>query len=64
MLILVLSHQMFQSLDQEDSQLSVLRIINTQWLLLSNAISNLHQIIFSIIDMLDDDAINNTCNKT
>ena len=55
---------MFQSLDKEDPQLSVLRIINTRWLSLSNAVSNLHQIIFSIISALDDDATNNKCNKT
>jgi hypothetical protein len=55
---------MFQTLDKKDPQLSVLRIINTRWLSLSNAVSNLHQIIFSIIDALDDDAINNTSSKT
>ncbi len=53
---------MFQSLDQEDLQLSVLYIVNTWWLSLSNVISNLHQIIFLIIDAFNDDAINNTYN--
>jgi hypothetical protein len=66
----VSSHQrwqhlkIFQNLDEENSQLSVLRVVNTRWLSLSNAISNLHQIIFSVIDALEDDMNNNTCNKT
>ena len=51
---------MFQTLDKEVLQLSVLRVVNTRWL----SLSNLHQIIFSIIDALDDDAINNACKKT
>jgi len=55
---------MFQNLDEEDPQLSILCIVSTRWLSLFNAVSNLHQIIFSIIDALDDDATNNSCNKT
>src|SRR5581483_1927140 len=39
----------------EDPQLTVLNIINTRWLSMSNVVHNLHQIIFSVIDALNDD---------
>ena len=41
-----------------DPQLTVLNIINTRWLSMSNVVHNLHQILFSIIDALNDDMIN------
>ncbi|GES95219.1 zinc finger protein 862-like [Rhizophagus clarus] len=52
--------KMFQNLVKDDPQLSILCIVSTRWLSLSNTVSNLHQIIFSIIDALDDDANNNS----
>jgi hypothetical protein len=42
----------------EDPQLNILNIINTRWLSMSNVIHNLHQIIFSVIDALNDDLAN------
>ena len=56
--------RLFQSLDKENSQLAVLRVVSTRWLSLSNAVSNLHQIIFSVKDALNDEALNNPCTKT
>ncbi|CAG8763530.1 15065_t:CDS:2, partial [Gigaspora rosea] len=56
--------KLFQSLDNEDPQLSILRVVSTRWLSLSNAVSNLHQIIFSIKDALYDKALNDSCVKT
>ncbi|CAG8608681.1 10494_t:CDS:2 [Dentiscutata heterogama] len=56
--------KLFQSLDNEDSQLSILCVVSTRWLSLSNAVSNLHQIIFSIKDALYDEALNDFCAKT
>jgi hypothetical protein len=46
----------------DDTQLIILNIINTRWLSMSNVVHNLHQIIFSIIDVLNDD-INNAENS-
>ncbi|CAG8850925.1 12913_t:CDS:2, partial [Gigaspora margarita] len=65
-----ISHQkwqhlkLFQSLDNKDLQLAILRVVSTRWLSLSNAVSNLHQIIFSIKDVLYDEAFNDSCTKT
>jgi hypothetical protein len=42
----------------EDPQLTILNIINTRWLSMSNVVHNLYQIIFSIIDALNDDMSN------
>jgi len=42
----------------DDPQLTILNIINTRWLSMSNVVHNLHQIIFSIIDALNDDMTN------
>jgi len=42
----------------EDLQLNILNIINTRWLSMSNVVHNLHQIIFSVIDALNDDLAN------
>ncbi|RGB44033.1 hypothetical protein C1646_749000 [Rhizophagus diaphanus] len=44
--------------DINDTQLTILNIINTRWLSTSNVAHNLHQVIFSVIDALNDDAIN------
>ena len=41
-----------------DPQLTILNIINTRWLSMSNVVHNLHQILFSVIDALNDDMIN------
>ncbi|CAG8492003.1 18823_t:CDS:2, partial [Gigaspora rosea] len=56
--------KLFQSLDNEDPQLAILHIVSTRWLSLSNAVSNLYQIIFSIKDALYDEAFNDPCAKT
>src|SRR3954451_20273658 len=50
----------------EDLQLNILNIINTRWLSMSNVVHNLHQIIFSVIDALNDDMNNaeNSRDKT
>ncbi|CAG8728790.1 20588_t:CDS:2, partial [Cetraspora pellucida] len=56
--------KLFQSLDNEDPQLAILHVISTRWLSLSNAVSNLHQIIFSIKDALYNKALNDFCIKT
>ncbi len=42
----------------DDLQLTVLNIISTRWLSLSNVVSNLYQILDSIIDALNFDKIN------
>ncbi|GET02905.1 ribonuclease H-like domain-containing protein [Rhizophagus clarus] len=41
-----------------DLQLTILNIINMRWLSISNIVHNLHQIIFSVIDALNDDMNN------
>lgn len=43
-------------------QLTILNIINTRWLPMSNVVHNLHQVIFSVIDALNDD-VNNVENS-
>ncbi|CAG8580003.1 26650_t:CDS:2, partial [Gigaspora margarita] len=48
--------QLGVSQDNETPELSILQVVSTRWLSLSNAESNLHQIIFSIIDALQADA--------
>ncbi|CAG8501312.1 162_t:CDS:2 [Scutellospora calospora] len=40
-----------------DPQLNLLNIINTQWLSMSNAVKNLHQILDSVKDALNNDII-------
>jgi len=42
----------------DDPQLTVLNIINTRWLSLSNVVSNLYQILDLIIDALNFDKMN------
>ncbi len=42
----------------DDLQLTILNIISTRWLLLSNIVSNLYQILDSIIDALNFDRMN------
>ena len=42
----------------DDPQLAVLNIINTRWLSLSNVVSNLYQILDSVIDALNSDRMN------
>ena len=42
----------------KDPQLTILNIINTRWLSISNVVHNLHQVIFSVIDALNDDMVN------
>jgi len=42
----------------EDPQLTILNIVNTRWLFMSNVVHNLYQVIFSVIDALNDDMIN------
>src|SRR2546430_3947346 len=42
----------------DEPQLTILNIINTRWLSMSNVVHNLHQIIFSVIDALNDDLAN------
>ena len=38
----------------DDPQLTILNIINTRWLSMSNVVHNLHQIIFSVIDDMNN----------
>ena len=42
----------------KDPQLTILNIINTRWLFMSNVVHNLYQVIFSVINALNDDMIN------
>ncbi|CAG8724255.1 46317_t:CDS:2, partial [Gigaspora margarita] len=49
--------------DNETLELSILQVVSTRWLSLSNVVSNLHQIIFSVIDALQADAVNNSTTK-
>ncbi|CAG8854895.1 45909_t:CDS:2, partial [Gigaspora margarita] len=55
--------QLIQAQDNETPELSILQVVSTRWLSLSNAVSNLHQIIFSEIDALQADAVNNSTTK-
>ncbi|CAG8763563.1 19914_t:CDS:2, partial [Gigaspora margarita] len=56
--------QLFQAQDEESPELAILQVVSTRWLSLSNAVSNLHQINFSVIDALQEDAINNSTAKS
>jgi len=42
----------------KDSQLTILNIVNIRWLSILNIVHNLYQIIFSVIDALNDNMIN------
>ncbi len=42
----------------KDPQLTILNIINTRWLSMLNIVYNLYQVIFLVINILNDDIIN------
>ncbi|CAG8823828.1 30075_t:CDS:2, partial [Gigaspora margarita] len=47
--------QIIQAQNNKSSELAILQDISTRWLSLSNAVSNLYQIIFSVIDAFQKD---------
>ncbi|CAG8555013.1 2027_t:CDS:2 [Cetraspora pellucida] len=50
--------------NEESPELVILQVVSTRWLSLSNSVSNLHQIIFSVIDALQNNVINNFTAKS
>ncbi|CAI2195748.1 3227_t:CDS:1, partial [Funneliformis geosporum] len=49
---------MIQAGDDDDPGLAILKLVTTRWLSLSQTVSNLHQILNSIISALQTDIFN------
>ncbi|CAG8549131.1 9580_t:CDS:2, partial [Dentiscutata heterogama] len=56
--------QIFQAQNEKSLELAILQVVSTRWLSLSNSVSNLYQIIFFVIDVLQNDVINNSTAKS